>query len=172
MAYLSRARIAVQFLALIFFIAFGTFPVLSQETAKKQAKSKGSAWSVNCSNSGKGLVCKATQRLILKKTKQLLLAVTVQKREQSTKPSMLIQLPHGLFLPAGIKLQIDNDKQTGHTIQTCDQRGCYAGLPISPSMLKSMSSGKMFAVIFQNLKKKNVKVPLPLKGFEAAYKKL
>lgn len=172
MADLSRARIAVQFTALIFFMAFGTFPVLSQETAKKQAKNKGSAWAVNCSNSGKGLVCKATQRLVLKKTNQLLLAVTVQKSDQSDKSSMLIQLPHGLFLPAGVKLQVDNDKQTDYTIQTCDQRGCYVGLPLAASMLKSMSNGKIFTVIFQNLKKKSVKVPLPLKGFEAVYKKL
>lgn len=172
MVDLSRAHISVQFIALIFFIVFWTLPVLSQETIKKQAKSKGSAWAVNCSNSGKGLVCKVMQRLVLKKTNQLLLAVTVQKSDQSDKASMLIQLPHGLFLPAGVKLQIDNDKQTNHTIQTCDQRGCYVGLPLAASVLKSMSSGKMFAVIFQNLKKKNVKVPLPLKGFEAAYKKL
>lgn len=163
-------KIGLQSIFLFFLASALGFPLQAQDTSNKKTKSKASPWSVNCSNTGKGLICQLSQRIVLKKTKQLLIAVTVKKSDKGK--TMLIQLPHGLYLPAGIKLQVDENKQTSHPIQTCDQTGCYAGLPLGEQTVKSLKSGQTFKVVFQNLSKKNVTVPLPLNGFEAAYKKL
>ena len=41
-------------------------------------------------------------------------------------PVALVQLPLGLNLPAGAKLQVDDGKTSDLQIQTCEERGCYA----------------------------------------------
>ncbi len=85
---------------------------------------------------------------------------------------MLIHLPHGLFNPAGVTLGVDDQKPEKLQIQTCDAKGCYAGAPITADRLAAMSKGKTLNVVFQDLKKKKITVPVPLKGFDVAYKKL
>jgi invasion protein IalB len=127
---------------------------------------------VNCDNSGKGLECKASQTIVMAKTRQLLLAVSVSRPAGGKDGAMLIQLPHGLFNPAGVTLSVDDQKGEALQIQTCDAKGCYAGAPITPDRLAAMSKGIKLNVVFQDLKKQNITVPVPLKGFEDAYKKL
>lgn len=106
------------------------------------------------------------------KTRQLLLAVSVNKPGGGKDGAMLIQLPHGLFNPAGITLAVDEQKAETLEIQTCDPKGCYAGAPITPERLAAMTKGTKLNVVFQDLKKQKITVPVPLKGFEEAYKKL
>ena len=83
-----------------------------------------------------------------------------------------MQLPLGLNLPAGAKLQIDEGKASDMQIQTCEARGCYANLPISPEMLATLKSGKQLKVSFQNLAKETITIPMPLADFAAAYEKI
>ncbi len=165
----------LSFLSVIFIFVMtitisAAVPVSASENKDKTTKNKASPWSVNCSNDGKGLVCQLTQRIVLRKTKQLLIAVTIKKT--GAEKSMLVHLPHGLYLPAGIKFQVDEKKHSSHPIQTCDLKGCYAGLPLEEAKIKLLKNGKKLNIVFQNLKKKNVKVPLALHGFDAAYQKL
>ena len=87
-------------------------------------------------------------------------------------PVAIIQLPLGLNLPVGAKLQVDDGKTSDLQIQTCEQRGCYANTPISPDMLAAMKSGKQLKVSFQNLAKEVIAIPMPLADFAAAYDKI
>ena len=48
-------------------------------------------------------------------------------------PSALIQLPLGLNMPDGAKLQVDDGPATDMQIQTCEASGCYAGTTIAPT---------------------------------------
>ena len=87
-------------------------------------------------------------------------------------PVAIVQLPLGLNLPAGAKLQVDDGKTTDLQIQTCEARGCYTNTPISPEMLAAMKSGKQLKVSFQNLAKETIAIPMPLADFAAAYEKI
>ena len=87
-------------------------------------------------------------------------------------PIAVIQLPLGLNLPAGAKLQVDDGKTTDVQIQTCEQRGCYANAPIAPEMLAAMKTGKQLKVTFQNLAKEVIAIPMPLTDFATAYDKI
>ena len=127
---------------------------------------------MQCSNTGKGMECKAHQTIVMTKTRQLLLAVSVSKPAEGKDGAMLLHLPHGLFNPAGVTLAVDEPKAEVLQIQTCDAKGCYAGAPITPEKLAAMSKGTKLNVVFQDLKKQQITVPVPLKGFEDAYKKL
>ena len=129
-------------------------------------------WTVQCSNPGDGLKCRASQTIMLKKTGQLLLSVAVNRPKGSPQPAMLVHLPHGLFIPAGTSIRIDKADPIRSAIQTCNAEGCYTDLRISNAMLASLSKGKMLIVSFQNLKKQTVQIQVSLKGFSDAYSKV
>jgi len=84
----------------------------------------------------------------------------------------MIQLPLGLFLPDGIKVQIDKHFPQQLEIQTCNSEGCFAGSAISSDMLASMIKGKRLTVTFSNLAKKKITVPVVLEGFGKSYRKI
>jgi invasion protein IalB len=130
-------------------------------------------WVVNCASASGGMTCQASQSIGVAQTKQLLAAVSVSKAvSPATGHAMALQLPHGLYLPAGANVQIDTEAPNPVVIETCDQRGCYANLPIPEKILATMRKGKMLAITFQNMSKSNVRVQLSLDGFPEALKKL
>jgi invasion protein IalB len=140
--------------------------------AKKAAANNEPGWSVRCDNEGQGLVCKAVQTVLLAKTRQRLISVSISKPGKGKKAPMLLQLPHGLFNPAGVTVRVDKAKPQKLEIQTCDANGCYAGTTLTPDVLAAMSKGGRLGVVFQDLKKQNITVPVSLKGFGEAFKKL
>ena len=110
---------------------------------------------------------------MLTKTRQRLVSLSVSKPGGTDKnATMLIHLPHGVFNPAGVVASVDDQKADTLEIQTCDAKGCYAGAPLAPEKLAAMTKGTKLNLTFQDLKKQKITVPVPLKGFEEAYKKL
>jgi len=109
---------------------------------------------------------------VLTKTGQLIVLVNIRVTGDTRQPVALVQLPLGLNLPAGAKLQVDDGKVIDLQIQTCENRGCYANTPVSPELLTALKSGKQLKVAFQNLNKEVITIPMPLADFAAAYEKI
>ena len=112
------------------------------------------------------------QTAVLSKTGQLIVLVNIRVPADTRAPVALVQLPLGLNLPGGAKLQVDDGKTTDLQIQTCENRGCYAGAPITPELLAALRSGKQLKVSFQNLGKETITIPMPLADFAATYDKI
>ena len=131
-------------------------------------------WIARCGSASRDapLECAVEQNAILPRTGQLVIAVNIRVPGDTRTPSALIQLPLGLNIPNGAKLQVDEGKTADLQIQTCEARGCYAGTTIAPDLLAAMKSGKQLKVSFQNLNKETLTVPLPLADFAAAYEKI
>jgi invasion protein IalB len=131
-------------------------------------------WIARCGSASRDapLECAIEQNAVLPRTGQLVIAVNIRVPGDTRTPSALIQLPLGLNIPNGAKLQVDDGKVTDLPIQTCEARGCYAGTAIAPDLLAAMKSGKQLKVSFQNLNKETLTVPLPLADFAAAYEKI
>ena len=131
-------------------------------------------WIARCASASRDapLECAIEQNAVLPRTGQLVIAVNIRVPADTHTPSALIQLPLGLNIPNGAKLQVDDGKATDLQIQTCEARGCYAGTAIAPDLLSAMKSGKQLKVSFQNLNKETLTVPLPLADFAAAYEKI
>jgi invasion protein IalB len=131
-------------------------------------------WTARCGSASRDapLECAIEQNAVLPRTGQLVIAVNIRVPADTRTPSALIQLPLGLNIPNGAKLQVDDGKATDLQIQTCEARGCYAGTTIAPDLLAAMKSGKQLKVSFQNLNKETLTVPLPLADFAAAYDKI
>lgn len=131
-------------------------------------------WSARCVNSDEGAVvdCRVTQNIALTKTGQRLLAVVVRIPTNSRTPAMTLNLPHGLFLPAGTTLQIDKTPPKEILVETCDAKGCYASLDVDDDLLTGLKKGSTLTVTFQNLAKQPIVVPVTLVGFTAAFAKI
>jgi invasion protein IalB len=131
-------------------------------------------WVARCSSASRGapLECAIEQTAVLTKTGQLIVLINIRVPSDTKSPLAVIQLPLGLNLPAGAKLQVDDGKTADLQIQTCEQRGCYANSPIPADMLAAMKSGKQLKVSFQNLAKETITIPMPLTEFAAAYDKI
>ena len=131
-------------------------------------------WIARCGSASRDapLECAIEQNAVLPRTGQLVIAVNIRVPADTHTPSALIQLPLGLNIPNGAKLQVDDGKTTDLQIQTCEARGCYAGTTIAPELLAALKSGKQLKVSFQNLNKETLTVPLPLADFAAAYDKI
>jgi len=131
-------------------------------------------WTARCGSVSRDapLECAIEQSAVLPRTGQLVILVNIRVPADTHTPSALIQLPLGLNLPSGAKVQVDDGKTADLQIQTCEARGCYAGTAIAPELLAAMKSGKQLKVSFQNLAKETITVPLPLADFAAAYDKI
>jgi invasion protein IalB len=131
-------------------------------------------WVARCSSASRDapLECAVEQTAVLTKTGQLIVLFNVRVAGDTRQPIAVIQLPLGLNLPAGAKLQVDDGKVSDLPILTCEQRGCYANSPIPADMLAAMKSGKQLKVSFQNLGKETITIPMPLADFAAAYDKI
>ena len=131
-------------------------------------------WAARCSSASRDtpLECAMEQNAVLSKTGQLVVLVNIRVPGDTRAPIVLVQLPLGLNLQAGAKFQVDDGKSVDLPIQTCENRGCYASVPLSPEMVNALRSGKQLKIIFQDLAKETIAIPMPLNDFAAAYDKI
>jgi invasion protein IalB len=130
-----------------------------------------SHWTSHCISEARNtnVECAVEQSAVVTKTGQLLADVTIRVPADTRHPVMMIQLPVGLYLPAGVTVQVDGGKPQQITLQTCDLKGCYGAEPVSDEMLAAMKSGARFAVSFQNTNKESIVIPFGLANFAEAY---
>jgi invasion protein IalB len=131
-------------------------------------------WAVRCSGASRDapLECAMEQNAVFSKTGQLVALVNIRVPSDTHTPVALVQLPLGLNLPAGAKLQVDDGKSVDLQIQTCETRGCFANSPVAPDLLAALKSGKQLNISFQNLAREAISIPMPLADFAAAYDKI
>ena len=131
-------------------------------------------WAARCNSTSRDapLECAIEQSAVLSKTGQLVVLVNIRVPSDTHTPVALVQLPLGLNLPAGAKLQVDDGKAIDLQIQTCENRGCYASTPIAPELLAALKSGKQLKVSFQNFAKETIAIPMPLADFATSYDKI
>ncbi len=131
-------------------------------------------WRVNCTNAenATGAACQMSRSMVLADTKKLLVRLTVNLFVSSPNPSFLLHLPHGIYLPDGVSLRIDELAPRQETVQTCDPAGCYVGLGADRAYLTALQRGAVLYVSFQNISRKTVVINFPLDGFTDAYAKM
>jgi invasion protein IalB len=131
-------------------------------------------WVARCTSASRDapLECAMEQTAVLTKTGQLIVLINIRVPGDSRAPAVGIQMPLGLNLPVGARLQVDDGKTADLQIQTCEARGCYASAPIAPDLLAAMKSGQQLKVSFQNLARETITIPMPLADFAAAYDRI
>jgi invasion protein IalB len=193
-------KITVKVVALLGVVAFGWTPGLAEQAPKKPlpqtanptqpaaptpAQSEAPAantptppaapsWASRCTSPSRNapLECAIEETAVLTKTGQLIVLVNIRVTGDARSPDAVVQLPLGLNLPGGARLQVDDGKVVELPIQTCENRGCYANTQVSADLLAALKSGKQLKVSFQNLAKETITIPMPLADFTAAYDKI
>jgi invasion protein IalB len=133
-----------------------------------------SRWTSRCASEARSaaLDCAVEQSAIITQTGQLLASITVRVPADTRRPVLMIQLPVGLFLPAGITIKVDDGKPQEISLQTCDLKGCYGAAPLPDETLAAMKTGKRFAISFQNVSKENIVIPFGLSNFAEVYERI
>ena len=141
--------------------------------ANVDAKPTGSqsGWTSECTSLNRQAQkeCSVRQNLFLKKTGQLVGSVTVRVPADTQAPVIMIQTPLDLFLPAGVTLSVDGGNPVPFVLQTCNVKGCYAGAKLPNALLFGFLKGQRLNIVFEDLNKQKITLPMPLAGFNAAY---
>lgn len=131
-------------------------------------------WDTTCSQASRNEEpnCEMSQMVIVPQSRQVLLRVEIAVPADGSGPRMMLQLPHGIYLPAGLMLAVDGEEWARAEVQTCDGNGCYAGKEIEDEALRRLEEGEKLTVTFQSLAREDVSVPVDLNGFTGAYAKI
>ena len=138
------------------------------------AGQSGENWVLQCSEATEKAPksCRVLQNIVMKDSGQRLLTVVVEPREGAPNHALVLALPHGVFLPAGAAIRVDEGEPTPLVIQTSDANGAYAGTAISDDLLASLKKGQRLIIAFKTAQQQDLAVPVTLIGFTAAYTKL
>lgn len=139
-------------------------------SAPAPAAAAGPNWRVNCDGEGEARRCTVLQNLVADQGQgqQRLLTVMIQPGADAA-PALLLALPHGLFLPAGVQMQIDKGEAQKLVIQTADQNGSYAGTALDAALIERLKQGSALDITFQSAQQQPVTVPVTLAGFSKAF---
>ncbi|MGE3226117.1 MAG: invasion associated locus B family protein [Parvibaculaceae bacterium] len=155
-------------------VAAGVMAVQSQEAADPGRQKQAIPWTSTCTSPGRGLAaeCALQQRAILNKTRRVIGMITIRVPSETKRPVMMIQTPLGLFLPAGVDVDVDGDMAQNYPFQSCNGNGCYVGFPIPDKLLARMFKGGRLNVSFQYVSRKRLTLPMSLVGFSEAYDRI
>lgn len=142
------------------------------QPAAGQAEPRPPAWTMNCGNTEQGLDCRVVQSLFLRDTGRRLLSVVVHVPPDTKKPVLLLQLPLGIYLPAGAGFQIGKGEGKNVPFKSCDQFGCLAEYAITDAEISAMSKGEDLTLTMVNLRNEPITVTVPSLGFADAYAKV
>jgi invasion protein IalB len=129
-------------------------------------------WMVNCTNVTGGFDCRASQTLISKDSRQRILTLVVRTTPGAKKPVIMIQGPLGIYLPAGITLQIGEEAPKVLPLQSCDQAGCLTEYAVSDAEIEAMRGGVDLKVTMQDLRGAPITLQVAGVGFAAAFAKM
>jgi invasion protein IalB len=141
------------------------------EATTEVVRQEPSAWTLDCTGQY-AENCQMSQSVTVRETGQRIMMVVVQKDESTSATHILLALPHRIYLPAGIDIAIDTHGPRTVSIETCDERACYASARVNGDFMTELRTGSSMDIIFRNLAQKPVTVPVSLEGFGGTYDRL
>jgi invasion protein IalB len=130
-------------------------------------------WTINCGSTTdvNKLECQMSTTLTEQKTGQRVLTVSIRTGPDSVY-GMVFMLPHGIYIPAGATYQIDQGEKTTVPVQTADQNGSYASLPLTDALINALKRGTALNIGMETANRAPVALPVSLTGFAVTYDKL
>jgi invasion protein IalB len=130
-------------------------------------------WMVRCGRpGGQGPeVCEMQQQQV-DNEERTVMAVAVGHVPGTPDLGLLILLPLGILLPAGVTMQIDGGAEIPLEVERCERQGCRIERVIEPDLLNRLKGGTKATVFFEAVdpqgKRQRLGVPISLLGFTAA----
>lgn len=135
------------------------------------AGASASGWTTSCSSLSRqgSQDCTISQSVQLARTGQVVARVSVRVPGDTRAAALLIELPLGLYLPAGVRVQIDEGKPADLPFQTCQAQGCMVLAPIEAEMLAALKAGQQMSLAAQLAGREPLSLSLPLEGFAPSF---
>ncbi len=151
--------------ALVWSILLLPLAVMAQDNTSE------SNWATRCISTARtsGGDCSMEQRLTVQETGQLFATVAVRVPAEPRTPELVLTIPLGLYLPAGIILEVDGAAFLKIPVRNCDGNGCYALTALSDANIATMKRGGSLNVSLLNLARQAVTFNVPLIGFSGAF---
>ena len=133
-------------------------------------------WVLRCGRSEQGPeVCEMQQQQTDSEGRTVM-AVAVGTVPGSSDVGLLIILPLGILLPAGVTLQIDGGADVPLQVERCERQGCRIERLVEPALLNRLKGGREAKVFFEAYdpegQLRRLGVPISLLGFTAALTEL
>jgi len=139
---------------------------------KPAAPAPAQTWTLNCSGAAgqAQLACTLSQVLVMKDSGKRILTAVVTKPED--KFLLNLGLPHGLNLPKGVDMWIDDAPRQNYPIVTADQKGSYAMIALDDALIAALKKGKLLNVAVAAYAGNEIVLQLSLTGFSAGFSRL
>lgn len=100
-------------------------------------------------------------------TGMVIVSAALREVQGNPKKHLMVMVPLGVALPAGLQIKIDEDKDPVKLVYTiCHPGGCTAEVEATDEMVAKLKKGKQMMVAAMNVAAKPIFLPVPLNGFE------
>jgi invasion protein IalB len=130
-------------------------------------------WTVRCGRQSEQgpQVCEMQQQRTDREDR-VIMAVAVGKVPGTPDLGLLVMLPLGILLPAGVTLQVDSGAEVPLQVDRCERQGCRIEMLLEPDLLNRLKGGSQAKVFFEAVdprgERQRLGVPISLLGFTAA----
>jgi len=153
-------------------LAFSTGAAAQEEQPKKAE----AAWVKLCEKApslqeeGKQMdVCLTHHERIDGNTGRVLVSAAIRQVEGKDKRSLMVMVPLGMALPAGVQAKVDENEPIKLKYTLCHVGGCTAEAEATEEVIEQFRNGEKLVVAAMNLSGKPIGFPVPLSGFTKAY---
>ena len=100
-------------------------------------------------------------------TGMVIVSAALREVQGNPKKHLMVMVPLGVALPAGLQIKIDEDKEPTKLVYTiCHPGGCTAEVEATDEIVGKLKKGKQMMVAAMNVAAKPIFLPVPLNGFE------
>ncbi|MFC7067502.1 invasion associated locus B family protein [Brucella rhizosphaerae] len=147
----------------------GAFALLASATMPAAAQQQPpQGWFKVCSKQEDNDICN-TQNIITADSGQLLTAVNlIEIKGKINRKIFQVTVPIYRLIPAGVGLQIDNNKPTKLEYGICFPDRCIAEAPLSDDLINALKKGSKVTLTSVNYQNKQNPIPVALTGFSSA----
>ena len=97
----------------------------------------------------------------------VIVSAALREVQGNDKKHLMVMVPLGVALPAGLQIKIDDEKEPLKLVYTiCHPGGCTAEIEATPELIAKLKKGKQMLVAAMNIAAKPIVLPVPLTGFE------
>ena len=100
--------------------------------------------------------------------KREVLRIGVRYPDPAGPAMVFLTLPLGVYLPAGLLLQVDDGETLQIPVEICLPNGCHTRMALEGALLKRLKAGQQAKLAFHDSRQKQITVPVSLAGFTAA----
>jgi invasion protein IalB len=151
----------------IAFTGLAAAPAMAQEAGAGGEAPRG--WFKVCAKQEDNDICNV-QNIVTADSGQLLTAVSmIEVKGKVTKKIFQISVPTGRLIPAGVGLQVGQNKAIKVDYAICFPDRCIAEAGLSPELLAVLKKGNELTLTSVNFQNKPNPIKISLNGFGAAY---